>query len=93
MKAKRRVSVYMAFNYNYKRTRANCFHRIIEDQGNSADSLSRALTTPLALDTSSSFSAEVSFMARHGNKFIDFLVNEDILNKKLDILFIYILEK
>lgn len=57
MKAKRRVSAYVAFNSRYKRTRTNCFHRIIEDQGNSADSLSRlrALTTPLAQPLSSIF--------------------------------------
>lgn len=31
--------ICIAFNSHYKRTRANCFHRIIEDQGNSADSI------------------------------------------------------
>lgn len=43
-------SIYATFNSHCKRTRANCFHRIIEDQGNTTDSLSRlrALTTPLA---------------------------------------------
>lgn len=50
-------SVYTAFNSHCKRTRANCFHRIIEDQGNSADSLSRlrALTIPLARLPSSTY--------------------------------------
>jgi len=37
--------------------RVNCFYRIIEDQGNSADSLSRlqALTTPLTRPPSSTY--------------------------------------
>lgn len=57
MKAKHRISAYAAFNSHYKRTRVNCFHCIIEDQGNSADSLSRlrALTTPLAQPPSGTY--------------------------------------